>query len=271
MQEDLVLKLSEFGFTINQAKVYLTIVQSGSITAGKISKITQLHRQDVYKTVAKLEEMGLVIKTIDKPALIEAIPVEKALGRLVANEKEKARKRIAYLEANMRELSNFAMSNATDDELQESVFIPLKTDDQVKNRAVLTFEEAKEECDLFLDLELISGLIEEFRDRFKTIDKEVRIRIMIKNVENDNEISNIVKKIRPEHKDFMVKIINNSESIPYYIIDQRELWIGMKNRTEVGLPCVLWTNERNIIKFFQDSFNEAWNCPKALIVFQSKT
>ena len=129
----------------------------------------------------------------------------------------------------------------------------------------------KEECDLFLDLELISGLIEEFRDRFKTIDKEVRIRIMIKNVENDNEISNIVKKIRPEHKDFMVKIINNSESIPYYIIDQRELWIGMKNRTEVGLPCVLWTNERNIIKFFQDSFNEAWNCPKALIVFQSKT
>lgn len=34
MQEDLVVKLASFGFTVNQAKVYLSIVQSGKTRVG---------------------------------------------------------------------------------------------------------------------------------------------------------------------------------------------------------------------------------------------
>ena len=49
--------------------------------------------------------MGLIIKTIDKPALIEAIPIEKALSCLVSNEKIKAKTRISFLEDNLKKLS----------------------------------------------------------------------------------------------------------------------------------------------------------------------
>ncbi len=93
MQEDLVSKLAEFGFTINQAKVYLSVVQNGSITVGEISKISQLHRQDIYKIIPTLEKKGLITRTIDKPVLIGAIPIQKALGHLVATEKEKIRQK----------------------------------------------------------------------------------------------------------------------------------------------------------------------------------
>src|ERR1700690_515376 len=137
MQDDLIVKLSEFGFTTNQAKVYLTIVQHGSNTAGKISKLAQLHRQDVYITLSKLEKMGLIIKTIDKPALIEAIPIERALSRLVSNEKNKAKTRISFLEDNLKKLSAAVINNQNSEEIQENEFIPLMTDDQVKNRATL--------------------------------------------------------------------------------------------------------------------------------------
>jgi sugar-specific transcriptional regulator TrmB len=41
MQENLIKKLSEFGFTINQAKVYLSIVESGLISVGNIAEKTQ--------------------------------------------------------------------------------------------------------------------------------------------------------------------------------------------------------------------------------------
>ena len=83
MQEDLVLKLESFGFTVNQAKVYLSIVQSGKTRVGNISKGTQLHRQDIYKLLPKLEKMGLITKTIDKPFMIEAIPIDEALETLI--------------------------------------------------------------------------------------------------------------------------------------------------------------------------------------------
>lgn len=95
MADDLLMKLSEFGFTINQAKVYLSIVESGLISVGDISKNTQLYVQDIYKILPKLEKRGLITKTIDKPVLIKAIPVEKALNRLVTVEKSEAKERIS--------------------------------------------------------------------------------------------------------------------------------------------------------------------------------
>jgi sugar-specific transcriptional regulator TrmB len=97
MEEDLVSKLEKFGLTINQAKVYLSIVQYGKARVSQISKDTQLHRQDIYKLLPKLERMGLIIKTIDKPFLLEALSMEKALGTLILKEKEKYDQKISCL------------------------------------------------------------------------------------------------------------------------------------------------------------------------------
>src|SRR4030042_4145823 len=105
MQEDLVVKMTDFGFTVNQAKVYLSIVQSGKTGVGHISKNTSLHRQDIYKLLPKLEKMGLITRTIDKPFMIEALPVKKALESIILKEKEKSNQRIALLEKNLNELS----------------------------------------------------------------------------------------------------------------------------------------------------------------------
>ena len=271
MQDDLVIKLSEFGFTTNQAKVYLTIVQHGSNTAGKISKLAQLHRQDVYITLAKLEKMGLIIKTIDKPALIEAIPIEKALSRLVSNEKIMAKTRISFLEDNLKKLSAAVKNNKNVEQVQEEdEFIPLTTDDQVKNRATLTFEQVKKECDLLFDFELIKGLPTELRKRFRKMDKGVKIRIIVKNVEDMTAIMNIIKRIDPINKSFTVKVIRDDGSIPFYVFDQRELWVSMEKKTEIGLPSVLWTNDKNMIKFFQFTFNRAWNDPQAKTIYPDK-
>jgi sugar-specific transcriptional regulator TrmB len=68
MEEDLVVKLESFSFTVNQAKVYLCIVQSGKTRVGQISKITQLHRQDIYKLLPKLEKMGLITRPSINPS-----------------------------------------------------------------------------------------------------------------------------------------------------------------------------------------------------------
>ena len=67
-KRDLVKKLGDFGFTANQAKVYFSIVQSGSTYVSRISESTQLHRQDIYKILPKLEKMGLITRTVAKPS-----------------------------------------------------------------------------------------------------------------------------------------------------------------------------------------------------------
>src|SRR5512141_1000060 len=151
MQEDMVIKLESFGFTVNQAKVYLCIVQSGKTRVGKIAKTTQLHRQDIYKLLPKLEKMGLITRTIDKPFMIEAIPIEKALETLISKERKRSEDRIFHLENNLKEMIDSIQRQTQIKE--ETQFNLLTTDEAIRNRRTLTIKKLRKEAQLISSLE----------------------------------------------------------------------------------------------------------------------
>ena len=262
MQEDLVSKLEEFGFTINQAKVYLSIIQNGSVTVGEIAKISQLHRQDIYKIIPILEKKGLIVRTIDKPVLVSAIPAEKALTRLLAAEKERIGKKVSHLESNIQEISSEVSSCLHKEKTSEDqVLFQLTTDEQIKNRADLTFENAKKTYDLHINMDLFTAISKILALRFQQLNKNVHIRIIIENEEN-SEVEKIVQTLNIRNKQFELKMKKPSATISYYLIDDKELWISLKKKTESGHPGVLWTNDVTMINFFQEIFETDWNNPK---------
>jgi sugar-specific transcriptional regulator TrmB len=273
MREDLVRKLSDFGFTVNQAKVYLSIVQSGTTCVRMISEYTQLHRQDIYKILPKLEKMGLITKTIDVPLIIEAIPAEKALSTLVSTEREKANERISRLEANLKELINALREKQVEPagEQVETRFSLLTTDAQIKNMADLSFENARIGCDAVMSLELITRRMDLFRERFQTLAKnKARTRLIIETLNNEDLVKRTLEEIRPNMGDFAAKLIYKNRSLPYQIIDHKEVWISRKKETESGFSCVLWTNGKNIVQFREENFEKAWNNHQAITIYPPK-
>ncbi len=56
-KEDL---LRELGLSVNEAKVYLALLRIGCVSAGKIAEACKLHRTNVYDSLERLEEKGLV-------------------------------------------------------------------------------------------------------------------------------------------------------------------------------------------------------------------
>ena len=52
--------LSEIGFSRNESKVYLTLLQIGPSTAGTIAARSNIHRTNVYDAVERLAEKGIV-------------------------------------------------------------------------------------------------------------------------------------------------------------------------------------------------------------------
>ncbi|PVX26841.1 MAG: hypothetical protein CW716_05175, partial [Candidatus Bathyarchaeum sp.] len=60
IREEDIETLTWLGLTERQAKVYLALLQIGSSSAEAISKLSTVHRQEVYRLVARLQEMGLV-------------------------------------------------------------------------------------------------------------------------------------------------------------------------------------------------------------------
>ncbi len=62
----LVAKLKKLGFSENEAKVYLALLEFGFSTSGPLIKKTGLHRNIVYSCLDKLVKRGLASETIQR-------------------------------------------------------------------------------------------------------------------------------------------------------------------------------------------------------------
>ncbi|MGE5533123.1 MAG: TrmB family transcriptional regulator [Bacillota bacterium] len=264
MQEDMVIKLESFGFTVNQAKVYLCIVQSGKTRVGKIAKTTQLHRQDIYKLLPKLEKMGLITRTIDKPFMIEAIPIEKALETLISKERKRSEDRIFHLENNLKEMIDSIQRQPQNKE--ETQFNLLTTDEAIRNRRTLTIKKLRREAQLISSLENIQTRANNFRDFLQSIAQaKAKTRLIVVTKENDETTKGAIEKIAPAIGQFTAKSIDKVTCKNYQIIDNKEIWIATQQKTETDHPCMLCTNDGNIIDVYKENFKKTWNHAKTVI------
>jgi len=264
MEEDLVVKLESFGFTVNQAKVYLCIVQSGKTRVGQIARATQLHRQDIYKLLPKLEKMGLITRTIDKPFMIEAIPIEEAFETLILKERKKSEDRILHLENNYKEMVDSIQNQPQIKE--ETQFSLLTTDEAIRNRRTLTFKKIEKEAHLVSSLENIQTRSTNFRDFLQAIAQtKAATRLIVVTKEDDEVTKEAIEKITPFAGQFTAKSIDKTAGKNYQIIDNKEIWIATQKKTETGHPCMLCTNDQNIIEVYKESFVNAWNRAKTAI------
>ena len=103
-------------------------------------------------------------------------------------EKSEAKERISRLEANLKEITNEIIQHQnTVVKLDDTLFIPLTTDEQIKNRADETFEKANVECDLVLNLDLIIHLTQGLPEHVEFL-RKVKTRIIIETVQNESKV-----------------------------------------------------------------------------------
>jgi len=269
MQEDLVLKMASFGFTVNQAKVYLSIVQSGKTRVGRISKGIQLHRHDIYKLLPKLEKMGLITNTIDRPFMVEAIPIENALETLILKERQRANQKISHMENNLKEIVNAIQLQPETKE--EARFTLYTSDEAIKSRGHLLIKKTKREFKIIISMEHITEpLLHDFRNFLQMIaEKDAKIKLIIVSTNDEEEIRQIVENIAPNKGQFRAKLIYKSICKDYQVVNNKEVWIETQQKTETGRPCLFWTNDLNIVNVYVDNFKRTWAHLKTSLVSQN--
>jgi sugar-specific transcriptional regulator TrmB len=275
MQEDLAKDLEVFGFTLNQAKVYLTIIRAGSISVGKIAESSKLYRQDIYKIIPKLEKKGVITKTLGTPILVKAIPVKKALKQLVSEERTSALERIKRMEARLEEVSNTVSEmyeTETGPEEAETHFSLLTQENEINNRADVLYEKAKTECDIVASIELMTIRGPNFNKRFRTAIKNgVKIRLLIEAPRTEEQIESTVERVRPDSDNFTAKFVICKSPKPFQIIDREEVWVATTMKSESGTPSVLWSNGENIVAAYHERFERIWKSKNAITVPSSET
>jgi sugar-specific transcriptional regulator TrmB len=233
MEEDLVKRLTDFGLSVNQAKVYLSIVLFKATNVNEISKATRIYRQDVYKILPKLEEMGLITQTVERPVIIEAISAEEALGHIVSIVQEKASERIKRLKADLKALANVIEENTKVAEMTtpESIKVQvvlLSADRAINNRLDVSYANARTKCDLVITFELLMRRLSSLRKHFQVLaNNKVKTRLLMDTAKNKDLVKRTVGELLQGTGDFTVKLTAGKIMVkPYLIIDGKEIYIN---------------------------------------------
>lgn len=77
--------LLEIGFTLNEAKVYLTLLQNRYLNGYEISKLSNVSRSLVYNVINRLVDKGFILKSEGQINYYCALPYDKVIEKIRNN------------------------------------------------------------------------------------------------------------------------------------------------------------------------------------------
>lgn len=242
--------LMDFGLSYLQANVYLNLVKLGTANVKIIAQTSKVARQDVYRIMPILLEVGLGEKIIAKPAMYKATPLKDGVSILLRRKKDEhteLQKKKKYL------LDNFYVNNKKT-RLQEE-----ETQFKITAETTLLLNMHKkmiQNIDNNLDVILLSvakpaKLFEEwtFLDEVYKTRKNVNVRVIT------NESA---KKLQGTANNVKFKIRYSVTPLHFgiHIFDNKEVTLSISHNS--GIPC-LWSNNPNVLMLTQNYFETLWN------------
>jgi sugar-specific transcriptional regulator TrmB len=249
-QED-ILTLIELGLTRLQAKVYLALIQCGTMKTKKIAEISEVARPDVYRTLSKLKNMGLVEQEIVKPVRFNAIPTDIALNILLENQKRNY-DQLKIKVANLR--SKYKKNNISFTEESKFVFVPSKEALIRKLRKAVARSENS--IDVATSFKRFTRGCYRMSDVLhEAWNRGVKGRAII-NVTEENRLK-IIKEswISPAAKIRYLNIVPKTVMAKY---DEREVFIFTKPQFDLHESPALWSNNPSVIGMAKDYFDVLW-------------
>ncbi len=248
-----------FGLTRNQAKVYMAVSRLRLAPVGQISKVSKVRREDVYRILPKLEEMGLVEKLMGTPIKIRATPVEEALSILIKSEEDTSRERLSALKVQTRAfVEQFAAAPKLEVE-EKANFVLLSKREGITSRGVQMLKSAEKEVDIVGSRNKLMQFIFSFAGELKRILKKGgRVRIITGLPEYEDSLPRIIEEHISPGNFFDLRCVDKPSS-HYMIVDFEEALISTTTEGNMAENPCLWTNSDSLIGVFQEAFENLWH------------
>ncbi|MGD9131497.1 MAG: helix-turn-helix domain-containing protein [Candidatus Bathyarchaeota archaeon] len=256
-QGEAVETLVRLGLNCSQAKIYLALVENGLSTAKKISKITGINRQEIYRIMPKLQNVCLVEKLIGIPTRWRATPLEDGLSLLLENRK----KETSELQTKTTEIINLIRENKKRAGLQKDeyqfVIMPGKNahlkwlknrskDIQKTNDSILTWSDHKT-ITFYHDNELKEQL-----------NRGVKTRLIIYVSENEKTLYKNDQTFR-NNPNYQKAFIFTPPIVLGGLLDKKQLILATEQNNPIQRSeNVFLSNSPFLTALFQNYFEQLW-------------
>ncbi len=257
--EKVQLKLSSFGLTTNQCKVFIYLGKYGSRTAPDVSKVLKLPRTETYKLLAALQNKGVVSASFQHPIQFSAMPLTDAIHSLINTEKE----RIKKLESQKSELNelweNIPQFHSEVEKTEDDKFQILQGENQIHSKINDMIENSKKEV-------VMIGNEKDFLKFYQAnflepLDKSpVELKVLTNSSDKTLYVFDEMDKTN-------VKKLPTSidENLCFVVKDNDEVLFYMKN-SDSGKEKVtaLWTNSTTMVYSKKLLFSTLWSKSKSI-------
>ncbi len=171
-------KLIDFGFTKEEAGVYVFLSSMGPSPARVVSRRFDINRMRAYRTLKSLEEKGLVERIIGRPMRFVANPLRESLSKYI----DGFRERLTELETREEEIIEdwTRISDATSEQAEEPRFRIFEGRQQIYELLIQMFERASGEiCIVTTKRDLHRLALMGIDDRLRTVSSGgIRVRVL---------------------------------------------------------------------------------------------
>jgi sugar-specific transcriptional regulator TrmB len=254
--ERLSERLIDFGFTKEEAEVYVFLSSMGPTPARIVSRRFHINRMRAYRTLKALEEKGLVERIIGRPVRFVAAPLEESLRRHI----EDIKVRLADLENREREIvEDWAkMSEGAAERLEEPRFRFYQGRQPIYELLIQMCERSKEEiCIVTTRGDLHRIALMGFDEMLRSLNQEGRKIRILTQIEGPSfeEVDYFIDFAEVRH-------VPLPSPVRFVTIDDRETLtttsmddtMSMTTQDDTGL----WTNAQSYTTAMKVFFDALW-------------
>jgi sugar-specific transcriptional regulator TrmB len=247
--------LSKLGLTNAEARVYLALVKNGPSKAPDAAKDSEVARPDVYRTISKLQELGLVERIVSSPNEYRAIPIFDALS-ILFQRREKEHTELTEKVDILLEKYNALQKNVSKEKSNQFILIPEKETLIHERRKAM--ENAKQEIIIMIPLKKLGPAISNSPEAFSNpLDRKVNIRIITEKPEDEAIIDKVIAGLHKNHY-FEIRTLPPPIPANFGIYDTKEILLSTSSKSVFAGAPDIWSNNPDIIELALDYFNIKW-------------
>ncbi|MEM3378563.1 MAG: helix-turn-helix domain-containing protein [Candidatus Bathyarchaeia archaeon] len=266
-EDEYVQILTRLGLTFLQAKTYLALAKLGKADVKTISKASKIARQDIYRIMPALQNMGLVEKIVASPTLYKVTPVNESLGVLLENKTREFMElqiKMKYMLNNFKEKADEV---ASQEEEQFSIISSrrllqkkLSEKDRTAQKSIVAIGNWKT---------IRATFFNRCEDVMNALRKGVKLRIITEIHEKDKQVEKIIQTFM-KYPSFEIKYSSTPIPVNAVIHDEKEINMCIATLPDNEVPSLCSTNPR-FIKMIVAYFEELWNnVPRSFVASANK-
>jgi sugar-specific transcriptional regulator TrmB len=218
----------------------------------EISKLSEIHSEDLYRVLQTLQTLGLIAKVITHPVTFIAVPLRDALSflhrRKISEIRELKAEEKKLLQASMTKLG---LQPRVEEEA-EFVLIPAK--EAVVNRRRRAITDAQTSIDVINSWKRHFSYVVVYAEHLsKALKRGVKIRLVTRKLDNEGPMPKALLHLL-QKPNFKLRYIPDSPSALVSIYDRKAVLIVTDETAEQGKSPALWSNNRSLVALAQNYF-----------------